>query len=911
MAVTLGTLLVKLEAHTSGFSKGMKDMRNLSFSSARDISNSLGSIGRALKGLDFSTPAGSAKAFGVIGTVVGAGIGAIATAAVAAGAATAKMAVESAQAADKLNNLAQSTGVSVEFLSRLQYAAKLADTDVTVLAKGVQKMERAMFEAATGGKEAAEGFNVLGVAVKNAATGDLRSAEEVFKDVANKLGTMEDGALKTAVAQKIFGRAGADLIPVMNQLGGSINEVFQESDRLGVTLSTKAAQAADRFTDNIEKLKSSMTGFSNRVMSGSIDALEELSKFLLDFVTKSQSAVAVADALSESLKFMASAAVIAASRFADLINSIQTMNRIQANLQFGNFNLKEVNKALDDYNAQLKETARNENRALAAINKKQTPADVFFSNVQSGSSDSKTGKTPSLGGTTGRGLAGEAREANKSLAEGVELLRQYRSDALSVVDPVASIGAKWDENVAKLEALATKVPSLRGEISKVIDLNKQAKLIQVEKEDLELLDAANRSVEEYVKSIESIPQFVAPEIALPELKTDIFGARIQELQERFGEAAKGTEEFGRAQTEAFNAGLTAEQKYALGIEQLNLLLDESVDGQRARTRLEHELSEQRIRDIGEELLATRNFVDGAKAAFMDYAHSAKNAAENAYRAFQSSFQSIEDGLTDLLSGEKVDFSSIESGILKEFNRALVVKPGLGTITAKIGDLFGLDTSALSKPDGTAGNPIHTVMDNFGGLSFDEINQGFSDAALEISTEFGGVIDNTDAGFQGVIANTDSGFSGVVSKIGSALNSVFGGGKSGGSGVEGIISGIAGMFMGGGASTFAFSGGGDALMNSGLGDFTGTGGGWDMLFADGGVTNRPAIFGEAGPEAAVPLPDGRSIPVKLSGGGDTPKVDVHMTFNNADRSVDFRMAGSQAGAAAHAEFMRNYRRNGKG
>jgi lambda family phage tail tape measure protein len=909
MAVTLGTLLVKLEAHTSGFSKGMKDMRNLSFSSARDISNSLGSIGRALKGLDFSTPAGSAKAFGVIGTVVGAGIGAIATAAVAAGAATAKMAVESAQAADKLNNLAQSTGVSVEFLSRLQYAAKLADTDVNVLAKGVQKMERAMFEAATGGKEAAEGFNVLGVAVKNAATGDLRSAEEVFKDVANKLGTMEDGALKTAVAQKIFGRAGADLIPVMNQLGGSINEVFQESDRLGVTLSTKAAQAADRFTDNIEKLKSSMTGFSNRVMSGSIDALEELSKFLLDFVTKSQSAVAVADALSESLKFMASAAVIAASRFADLINSIQTMNRVQANLQFGNFNLKEVNKALDDYKRELDEIAKRENRALAAINKKQTPADIFFSNVQSGSSDAKTGKTPSLGGTTGRGLAGEAREANKSLAEGVELLRQYRGDALAVVDPVASIGAKWDENVAKLEALATKVPSLRGEISKVIDLNKQAKLIQVEKEDLELLDAANRSVEDYVKSIESIPQFVAPEIVLPELKTDIFGARIQELQERFGEAAKGTEEFGRAQTEAFNAALTAEQKYELGIAQLNLLLDDSVDGQRARTRIEHELSEQRIRDIGEELLATRNFVDGAKAAFMDYAHSAKNAAENAYRAFQSSFQSIEDGLTDLLSGEKVDLSSIESGILKEFNRALVVKPVLGTITAKIGDLFGLDTSALSKPDGTAGNPIHTVMDNFGGMSFDEINQGFSDAALEISTEFGGVIDNTDAGFRRVINNTDSGFRGVMSKISSAINGLFGG-KSGG-GFESIIGGIAGLLSGGGIPSFSFSGGGDALMSSGLGDFTGTGPGWDQLFAGGGVTNRPAIFGEAGPEAAVPLPDGRSIPVKLSGGGDTPKVDVHMTFNNADRSVDFRMAGSQAGAAAHAEFVRNYRRNGKG
>ncbi len=35
-----------------------------------------------------------------------------------------------------------------------------------------------------------------------------------------------------------------------------------------------------------------------------------------------------------------------------------------------------------------------------------------------------------------------------------------------------------------------------------------------------------------------------------------------------------------------------------------------------------------------------------------------------------------------------------------------------------------------------------------------------------------------------------------------------------------------------------------------------------LHASGGISDRPAIFGEAGPEAAVPLPDGRSIPVTL-------------------------------------------------
>lgn len=68
----------------------------------------------------------------------------------------------------------------------------------------------------------------------------------------------------------------------------------------------------------------------------------------------------------------------------------------------------------------------------------------------------------------------------------------------------------------------------------------------------------------------------------------------------------------------------------------------------------------------------------------------------------------------------------------------------------------------------------------------------------------------------------------------------------------------GGLFGGGLSPFANSG---QLATS----FAGGGLG---LYAEGGISNKPAIFGEAGPEAAVPLPDGRSIPVTLynAGGG---------------------------------------------
>ncbi len=106
---------------------------------------------------------------------------------------------------------------------------------------------------------------------------------------------------------------------------------------------------------------------------------------------------------------------------------------------------------------------------------------------------------------------------------------------------------------------------------------------------------------------------------------------------------------------------------------------------------------------------------------------------------------------------------------------------------------------------------------------------------------------------------------VVDKlIDVALNSVFGTGGGGGGGIlGGLFGGIFGFAKGGIASR----GRPQPLKK----------------FARGGVSRSAAIFGEAGPEAAVPLPDGRSIPVKFqspaipkSSSGSGGNQQVHVT-----------------------------------
>lgn len=69
-----------------------------------------------------------------------------------------------------------------------------------------------------------------------------------------------------------------------------------------------------------------------------------------------------------------------------------------------------------------------------------------------------------------------------------------------------------------------------------------------------------------------------------------------------------------------------------------------------------------------------------------------------------------------------------------------------------------------------------------------------------------------------------------------------------------------------------------------------------LFAKGGVTDEPAIFGEAGPEAAVPLPDGRRIPVDLgnsAGSSQSFKITYAPVYNVAGYGEDIERLKRQA------------------
>jgi len=178
--------------------------------------------------------------------------------------------------ADDIGKMAQKVGMTTEALSKLTYAAKLSDVSMQELQVGVQQLSKNM-------EAGSEGLAALGISATDSA-GNLRSTAEVFADVAEAFAGMEDGAGKTAIAMNIFGRSGAQLIPLLNSGKRGLNDMGDEAQRLGVVISNDAAKAAEKFNDNMTRLQEALNGIAQEVVQNVVPSLIELTENILELI---------------------------------------------------------------------------------------------------------------------------------------------------------------------------------------------------------------------------------------------------------------------------------------------------------------------------------------------------------------------------------------------------------------------------------------------------------------------------------------------------------------------------------------------------------------------------------------------------------------------------------------------------
>jgi len=149
---------------------------------------------------------------------------------------------------DEMNDLSQKVGISVKDLATWKLAAEQSGTSLESVAKGVKGLSQYMVQNSDKLREA-------GITATD-ANGALVQLADLFN-------AMPDGVEKTALAVQLFGKAGMDMIPMLNLGSQGLDEARKKAEDYGKKMAELAPQA-DKFNDVLRELKlqSELTGIS-------------------------------------------------------------------------------------------------------------------------------------------------------------------------------------------------------------------------------------------------------------------------------------------------------------------------------------------------------------------------------------------------------------------------------------------------------------------------------------------------------------------------------------------------------------------------------------------------------------------------------------------------------------------------
>lgn len=264
--MNVGTLTIEMAANVARLQKDMEHAKRTVDGAIKHIRSAASAAGTALAALGLGLSAG---AFGL----------------------WVKNAIN---AADETSKLAAKMGVATNQVGGLQLAFQLSGMEAGALQTSMSKLAVGI----AGGNDA---LKAMGISTKD-ANGNLKSSRAVLGEVADKFAGYRDGAGKAALAVELFGKTGANMIPLLNGGAKALDEFDAMAAKLGLTIDEETAKNAEAFNDTLDLIGMSGQGVARQIAAQLLPTLSGLAEQFLSNITQGDKLKRVADGLSAVLK---------------------------------------------------------------------------------------------------------------------------------------------------------------------------------------------------------------------------------------------------------------------------------------------------------------------------------------------------------------------------------------------------------------------------------------------------------------------------------------------------------------------------------------------------------------------------------------------------------------------------------
>lgn len=186
---------------------------------------------------------------------------------------------------DALDKMSQRTGITVENLSKLSFAAEQSGQTLGEFEKTIVGLSRQIFNLERGELRAVQSFGLLGVQFEDIK--DL-SPNQVFAKLADGIASIENPLVRAGRAQAIFGRSGRNLLPLLARGSEGIAKLGEEAENFGLVVGTDTATAAADLTDAFNEVQRAFRGVLVVVGRELLAPLADFSRVILTVVINVQ-----------------------------------------------------------------------------------------------------------------------------------------------------------------------------------------------------------------------------------------------------------------------------------------------------------------------------------------------------------------------------------------------------------------------------------------------------------------------------------------------------------------------------------------------------------------------------------------------------------------------------------------------